>query len=139
MSRPLNKTKADLSKSKTCINPNNKPDNELYITVPILCCFFLDDFARKALEAHNRCRQVHQVSPLTWSSKLAREAQAWVNKIAKIKTLKHATREERNGAGENIAMFSDRLNLLPHTKNPHSSLTITKLPRTSHFPTLSPT
>ena len=65
-------------------------------------------FAKQALDAHNKYRAKHKVSPLTWSDEIAKETQAWAEKLARARKLQHATQKERKGYGENIAMFSGR-------------------------------
>lgn len=65
-------------------------------------------FAKQALDAHNKYRAKHRVSPLTWSDEIAKEAQAWAEKLARAGKLQHASQAERKGYGENIAMFSGR-------------------------------
>lgn len=68
-------------------------------------------FAKQALDAHNKYRTKHKVSPLTWSDEIAKEAQAWAEKLARARKLQHATQKERKGYGENIAMFSGRFEI----------------------------
>ncbi|GGD63861.1 hypothetical protein GCM10010990_11660 [Croceicoccus mobilis] len=59
-------------------------------------------FAGRLLETHNRERIRMGVPPLAWDPKLARDAQEWANVIARKQTLTHASRMDRNGAGENL-------------------------------------
>lgn len=66
------------------------------------------DFSKQALEAHNKYRAKHKVPPLKWSDKIAKEAQAWAEKMARSRKLQHASQSERDGNGENIAMFSGK-------------------------------
>ena len=49
---------------------------------------------------------MHGVPPLSWADDLAKDAQAWAEKLANARTLQHASKSERNDAGENIAMFT---------------------------------
>lgn len=65
-------------------------------------------FQENALRVHNQYRRLHQVPDLRWSSELARDAQAWAEKIARQNTLRHATSQERNGNGENLAYFGGK-------------------------------
>ena len=60
----------------------------------------MDSFTKQALDAHNKYRAMHQSPPLTYSSSLGKEAQAWANKIAKEGKMKHADSSD----GENIYM-----------------------------------
>jgi len=65
-------------------------------------------FAKQALEVHNKYRAKHRVPPLKWSDEIAKEAQAWADKLARARSLQHASQAERKGTGENIAMFSGK-------------------------------
>ena len=49
---------------------------------------------------------MHGVPAFTWAEDLAKEAQAWAEKLARARTLQHASKSERKEAGENIAMFT---------------------------------
>ena len=64
----------------------------------------MDEFAKQALEAHNRARAQHNVPALKWSRDLQSACQAWAKKIAKQNKLQHAN--DLNGIGENIFMTS---------------------------------
>lgn len=66
------------------------------------------EFEKQALDAHNKYRAKHKVPPLKWSKEIANEAQAWAEKLAKTRSLQHASASERKGYGENIASFSRR-------------------------------
>lgn len=65
-------------------------------------------FAKQALDAHNKYRAKHQVPSLKWSEEIAKDAQAWAEKLARERRLQHASQSERKGTGENIAMFSGK-------------------------------
>ena len=65
-------------------------------------------FPKQSLDTHNKCRSMHGVPPLRWADDLAREAQAWAEKLARARTLQHSSKSERNDAGENIAMFTGK-------------------------------
>jgi uncharacterized protein YkwD len=65
-------------------------------------------FQEQALKMHNNYRRLHQVPDLRWNNDLARQAQAWAEKIARQNTLNHATSKERNGDGENLAYFGGK-------------------------------
>ncbi|XP_048585079.1 uncharacterized protein LOC5521460 isoform X2 [Nematostella vectensis] len=67
----------------------------------------LELFQQQALDAHNYFRAFHGVKNLKWSHDLARGAQAWAEKLARERTLKHSTRE-RGEDGENLAMFTGK-------------------------------
>lgn len=56
------------------------------------------------LSGHNSERTQVGVPPLEWSSKLAREAQAWANQLAREGEMRHAPQEANGGAGENLWM-----------------------------------
>ena len=63
-------------------------------------------FARILLGEHNRARDEAGVPRLAWSGKLAREAQGWAEVLAGEGRMRHATREESGGSGENLWMGS---------------------------------
>jgi hypothetical protein len=63
-------------------------------------------FAQQLLIEHNRARDEARVRPLAWSSKLAREAQAWADVLAREGRMRHSTHAESGGAGENLWMGS---------------------------------
>ena len=65
-------------------------------------------FKEMSLSMHNRYRRKHQVSDLRWNNELARDAQAWAEKIARQNTLQHSTSQQRKGDGENLAFFGGR-------------------------------
>lgn len=57
-----------------------------------------------ALEAHNIERDEFGSPPLQWSEKLAAEAQIWAGTLASEGRMRHASNDERVGAGENLWM-----------------------------------
>ena len=59
-------------------------------------------FAARLLDAHNVERRRVGVPDLRWSAKLAAEAQAYAVKLAARQRLVHASRAERDEAGENL-------------------------------------
>ncbi len=61
-------------------------------------------FAAELLEAHNQERARFGAPQLTWSRKLAREAQQWAVVLAREGRMRHASNDERGGAGENLWM-----------------------------------
>lgn len=63
-------------------------------------------FAQVLLTEHNRARDAVGVSRLTWSNKLAGEAQVWAEKLAREGRMRHASKQESGGAGENLWMGS---------------------------------
>ena len=63
-------------------------------------------FATELLEAHNQARNVDGVPPLTWSHELAVEAKRWAEVLASEGRMRHASIDERSGAGENLWMGS---------------------------------
>ena len=65
-----------------------------------------NSFARQLLVEHNRARDEAGVPRLSWSSKLAHEAQGWAEVLAREGRMRHASHEESGGAGENLWMGS---------------------------------
>ena len=63
-------------------------------------------FAAELLDAHNQERARFGAPRLGWSDKLAREAQAWAQQLAREGRMRHASQQERGGAGENLWMGS---------------------------------
>lgn len=59
-------------------------------------------FQQECVEAHNRKRALHGVSPLRIADDLASSAQSWADTIAKSGRFAHS--QNRNNVGENIAM-----------------------------------
>ena len=66
----------------------------------------INGFARQLLVEHNRARDAAGVPRLSWSSKLAREAQGWAEVLAREGRMRHSTHAESGGAGENLWMGS---------------------------------
>lgn len=64
----------------------------------------MDSFGKEALEAHNNFRKAHQAPPFTWSSTLARDAEAWAKQIAREGRLRHDDTKD----GENVFMVFGR-------------------------------
>jgi hypothetical protein len=58
----------------------------------------------RILAVHNRARADVGVPPLTWSAKLARDAQGWADQIAREGQLRHAPPEVAADQGENLWM-----------------------------------
>ena len=65
-----------------------------------------DERERTWLDAHNAERSDFGVAPLTWSDKLARDAQQWARHLARQGTMRHSSSSERDGQGENLWMGS---------------------------------
>src|SRR5688572_19039456 len=65
-----------------------------------------DGFAQRVLGEHNRERELAGVPRLEWSDRLARDAEAWAQRLAYEGWLRHASRTEQGGAGENLWMGS---------------------------------
>ncbi|MFZ9395278.1 MAG: CAP family protein [Erythrobacter sp.] len=63
-------------------------------------------FAAELLDAHNAEREEFGAPPLRWSPKLARAAQGWAETLAAEGRMRHASNDERGGAGENLWMGS---------------------------------
>lgn len=66
----------------------------------------VNPFAEQLLARHNMERDRKGVTRLTWSRKLAQEAQGWADRLAIENTMRHADYETRGGAGENLWMGS---------------------------------
>lgn len=56
------------------------------------------------LQAHNEARHAFGTAPLSWSSRLSREAQAWADVLARTNTMRHSSHDERARTGENLWM-----------------------------------
>lgn len=63
-------------------------------------------FAAELLDTHNAERESFGAPPLQWNPKLAREAQEWAQRLASEGRMRHASNDERGGAGENLWMGS---------------------------------
>ncbi|RGP40553.1 hypothetical protein BPTFM16_00838 [Altererythrobacter insulae] len=63
-------------------------------------------FAAELLVTHNAERAEFGAPALSWSPKLARDAQAWAQRLANEGRMRHASNDERSGAGENLWMGS---------------------------------
>lgn len=61
-------------------------------------------FARELLARHNAERDRLGIVRLSWSHKLAVEAQGWAQVLARRGRMEHASFVERSGAGENLWM-----------------------------------
>ena len=66
----------------------------------------VNPFARQLLARHNLERARKGIERLRWSGKLAREAQAWADRLAIENAMRHADHATRGGAGENLWMGS---------------------------------
>ena len=63
-----------------------------------------DLFAKEALDAHNKYRKRHNVSPLELDSNLSRQAAAWADYLASNEILKYSNGlHESQLLGENLA------------------------------------
>jgi len=62
--------------------------------------------AKAILKVHNAARKAVGVPPLVWSAKIARHAQAWANRLARLQTLQHRPHSGiwKRIYGENLAM-----------------------------------
>ena len=63
-------------------------------------------FASELLEAHNEARTQEDAPRLVWSHELAVEAKKWAEVLAAEGRMRHASIDERKGAGENLWMGS---------------------------------
>lgn len=61
-------------------------------------------FAAELLLAHNEERSRFGAPRLAWSPRLAGEARDWAQKLAREGRMRHASNDERKGAGENLWM-----------------------------------
>ena len=68
-------------------------------------------FPKQSLDTHNKFRSMHGAVPLKWADDLARDAQAWAEKLARARSLQHSSKSERKEAGENIAMFTGKFDI----------------------------
>ena len=64
----------------------------------------MDTFGKEALETHNKFRAAHQAPALTWSSALARDAEARAKQIARDGRHRH----DNTSDGENVFMVFGR-------------------------------
>ena len=63
-----------------------------------------DAFDRDCVQTHNELRRAHNAPALTWSTRLAQEAQEWAEKLATEDKLLHDYEKMiKNGEGESIA------------------------------------
>ena len=56
------------------------------------------------LATHNKFRKIHQVPLMTLDRQMCDQANAYAQKIAKMGTLMHSSKQEREGQGENLSM-----------------------------------
>jgi hypothetical protein len=63
-------------------------------------------FAQRVLAEHNRERDRAGIPRLAWNHRLESDAQAWAQTLAREGWLRHASRSENGGAGENLWMGS---------------------------------
>lgn len=63
-----------------------------------------NDFAWRLLEAHNLERDNARLPRLSWSNRLAQDAQEWAVHLSRKGTLQHADGERRRHMGENLWM-----------------------------------
>ena len=59
-------------------------------------------FAAELLDAHNAERDEIGAPRLQWSQRLAKDAQLWAARLAREGRMRHASQDERRGAGENL-------------------------------------
>lgn len=64
------------------------------------------NFAWELLAAHNQERDRMNVPRLSWSKDLARDAQGWADRLAKLGRMEHTTQAQRKSTGENLWMGS---------------------------------
>ncbi len=56
------------------------------------------------LNEHNAARAEFGSAPVVWNAKLANEAEGWARTLARRGHLRHSSREQRGGTGENLWM-----------------------------------
>ena len=56
------------------------------------------------LAKHNEFRQVHQVPPMTLDRQMCDQAKEYAKTLVSMGTLKHSSKSEREGQGENLSM-----------------------------------
>lgn len=66
--------------------------------------YHTEGLAQQLLVEHNTERSNLGVPALEWNSQLARDAQVWAQKLAREGGLRHASKAESGGAGENLWM-----------------------------------
>lgn len=66
----------------------------------------INEWSQRMLNEHNRARDEASVPRLRWSGKLAREAQAWAEVLAREGRMRHSDGQVGSGAGENLWMGS---------------------------------
>ena len=62
-----------------------------------------DSFQQGGLMAHNKFREIHEISPMKLNKEMSDMAQAYAKKLAQQGTLQHASADERKNDGENLA------------------------------------
>jgi len=65
-----------------------------------------ENLAQSLLVQHNLARDEAGVPRLTWSARLAQDAQGWADRLASEGYLRHSNQAESRGAGENLWMGS---------------------------------
>ena len=63
-------------------------------------------FAAELLDTHNSERERFGAEALSWSPRLAADAHQWARVLAREGRMRHASNDERGGAGENLWMGS---------------------------------
>ena len=74
---------------------------KLYTLLPFL------EFTQEeelGLAKHNEFRQVHQVPPMTLDRQMCDQAKEYAKTLVSMGTLKHSSKSEREGQGENLSM-----------------------------------
>ncbi len=61
------------------------------------------DFANTGLKAHNMLRKIHEAPEMKLNSEMNKMAEEYAKKLAKAGNMKHSSKEERKGDGENLA------------------------------------
>lgn len=68
---------------------------------------FLDSFSKDVLDSHNKFRAMHQVPSVKWSRGLAKDAEAWAQKLARENCLRNGDTDD----GENLYAISGKPDL----------------------------
>ena len=90
------------------------PHTRLYDALCAVTCLFLpmgaalaqpsstQDLDGKILQLHNEARTAKHLPALEWSADLAHAAEGWANTLVREERLRHASWQDRKGAGENL-------------------------------------
>lgn len=66
--------------------------------------YFADSFEQEALRVHNGFRKTHLAPPMTLDKTMCQEAANYAAKLAYSGEMRHSSRQQRQGQGENLSM-----------------------------------